>query len=506
MMQFKELFKSIPFACQKIKSTSLWESEFAGQIKTDWSLVDPSDIFIAIRGSKFDSHIFLNQAAVKNPKVIISESSDSIDPNYKGAVIVVSSTRQVLALLASELYGNPSGRLACFGITGTNGKTSTTFIMQYLLQKMGFPTARIGTLGSFFGETEIAGTHTTPGPLELQFQIKFFADQGAKALVMEVSSHALEQYRVDGVMYDAVGFTNLTHDHLDYHLTMEKYFLAKSRLFTDLLNSSTKEPLLAVVNIDDPWGKKLLVTSKAKSLAFGKNAHHGLRYTLDKVTFEGTYFYLHDSFSKELFFIPIIGEHNVQNYLLALGILQFYQLSPKVASEFMKDFEGIPGRLQAVKNKNGVYVFIDYAHTPDALEKVLVTLKQIRNTMGAESTKIRLIFGCGGERDRAKRPIMASIAEHNSDRVYVTSDNPRGEDPGQIINEIVQGFKLASYEVVEDRRLAIQKALSDAKSGDVVLIAGKGHENYQEIKGVRHPFLDYHVAMKFFEDQMGGDR
>lgn len=334
---------------------------------------------------------------------------------------------------------------------------------------------------------------TTPDPLFLQKRLREFCDHGAKAVVLEVSSHALDQQRVESMPFDSVVFTNLTRDHLDYHGTMEKYFEAKQRLTKEMLDQSSKKNLHAIINGDDSYGKKLLVSSKATKWLYGRS-HADLSYHIDHMDFTLTLFTVKTPRGAIQVSLPMSGEHNVQNAVAAIGVGLSANLSLETCAVALKKFTGVPGRLQSVPNEKSVAVFVDYAHTPDALENVLIALHKIRQNIKSQG-KIWTIFGCGGDRDKGKRPMMAAIAEKYSDFTVVTSDNPRTEQPQIIIDDILKGFnhsdKVLSF---VDRRIAIKHVISQANQGDVILIAGKGHEDYQILGTTKHHFSDFEEA------------
>lgn len=491
-----------PIAEQLEISVSLnWKQLVVHQVESQVDAVGSADIFVAIRGTRYDSHKDLAKVADKMPVALIVEDASQVPKSYKGVVLKVESSRRALALISHQVFQQPTRSLFVVGVTGTNGKTSVTCILQHLLERSNIPTARIGTIGHFFGEKKLDTLNTTPGPIELCQRLKDFNSMGAKGLVMEVSSHALDQYRVDGVHFNVAIFTNLSHDHLDYHKNFENYFLAKSRLFGDLLYESRKFPAIAVVNMDDPYAYRLPVDSKAHIITYGKNLKADIRFEIAQMSWEQTGFDVFYNNQKYSVQIPLIGEFNVSNFVACAAALTSIGMSVSRAASLMVDFEGIPGRMQRVQNSKGYHVFVDYAHSPDALNQILQTLKTIRDQSRSFSAKIWTVFGCGGDRDQTKRPKMAQAAEAFSDHVVVTSDNPRSEDPNKIMDEILMGFTGKIKVLTDvDRAKAIELAIKGAQPGDVVVIAGKGHEEYQEIQGSRLSFSDYSVAQKILEN------
>jgi len=438
--------------------------------------VYPGYIFVAIRGTQVDGHSFVREALERGAVAVLVERDVGIeDPR----IIRVEDTKKALGELSSLFYGEPSKALKVIGITGTNGKTTSTHIVESILNTAGIKTGLIGTIYYRLGEKiyEYEG-RTTPDPIKWHSTLAEMRKEEAKVVVCEVSSHALDQKRVWGTVFHTVAFTNLSQDHLDYHQTMEDYFLAKARLFTEY------EYQHALINADDPWGKRLISMAK-KVKTYGKEGDlkmldfsTGLEGSRLKVEYEG---------KEYTFYSNLRG--GFQAYNLSLGILLgfLWSLSPEVIQEGIKEVH-VPGRFETY-NGNGFMVVVDYAHTPDALEKVLRTAKALAKN------RLIAVFGAGGNRDRTKRPLMGKVAEELAELVILTSDNPRFEEPMAIIEDILAGIKDKSKVIVEeDRRRAIEIAIGLAKEGDVVVVAGKGHEDYQEIKGVKYPFKDSQVV------------
>lgn len=469
-------------------------------------------VFVAVRGSQQDGHQYLPQIMGSDISVaaIVADESTIRQMQAEGRlnakllsripILLVADTRFALDLLARRQYFDPSHRLLCFGVTGTNGKTSTVYLLEHLLNKAGLKAGVMGTIDHHLDEQIWPSSHTTPAPVQLQARLAQMKELGAQAVAMEVSSHALDQHRADGVQFNVAIFTNLTRDHLDYHQTEKAYFAAKQRLFTDLLGDSQKIPLMAIVNIDDSWGRRLRVTARAALWTIGKSKTADFNFRVLSQDFSGQKFKLQTPLGDFEAELPLIGEHNLYNAVGAIAAVTTVGVPLEKSLKSLPDFAGIPGRLQRVPDPRGRSVFVDYAHTPDALENVLKTISQIRQQQSGQQPRILTLFGCGGDRDTGKRPQMARIAAQFSDRVWVTSDNPRSENPQAIIDDILRGFQANDLTKVKqqvDRALAIEEILQEAQSGDVVLIAGKGHETYQEILGEKRDFSDVLVAEKF---------
>lgn len=433
-------------------------------------------IFVAIRGTQTDGHDFVEEALQRGALYVFVEREVGIkDPR----IIKVEDTRKALGELASLFYGEVSKRLKIVGITGTNGKTTTTHIIESILNKAGIKTGLMGTIYYRLGEKiyEYEG-RTTPDPIKWHSTLKAMWEEGASAVVCEVSSHALDQKRIWGTDFYMVGFTNLSQDHLDYHGTMEDYFLAKARLFEEYAYT------YAVINEDDPYGKRLKAIAK-NPRTYGREGD--LKILDFQTDFEGSRLRVAYEGKVYDFFSNLRG--NFQAYNLSLGILVgfLWGLESQAIQEGIRQVQ-VPGRFETYKGK-GFVVIIDYAHTPDALEKVLRTARALCKN------RLIVVFGAGGNRDRTKRPLMGKTAEAIADLIVLTSDNPRFEEPMAIIEDILSGIENKGKVLVEqDRRKAIELAISMAQEGDVILIAGKGHEDYQEIKGVKYPFKDSEVV------------
>ncbi len=462
----------------------------------------PGAVFVALRGERADGHEFVPQALARGAAALVVERSDVVPPGAPVTVVEVSDTRRALADLAAAFFQQPSHRLKVAGITGTNGKTTTAFLLRHILERSRLPCGLIGTVRYELGAGVVRpSARTTPESLEVQGMLAEMRDAGCRAAVMEVSSHALAQDRVRHVAFDAAVWTNLTQDHLDFHRDMAAYFEAKARLFLELLPASAvgKKRPTAVVNGDDRHGAQLLarLPKEIPVLTYGVGANASFRASNFKTEFAGSSYQLDAQERSFLVRLPLIGKFNIYNSLAALTAAAAMGVSVREAVQALATAPAVPGRLEPVPVKRNYQIFVDYAHTPDALENVLHTLRELR------PRRLVTVFGCGGDRDRAKRPLMGRAAETLSDYAIVTSDNPRREDPAAIVRDVVAGFTPGAgrHEVVLDRREAIARAVELAGPRDIVLIAGKGHEDYQEFADRTVPFDDVQVARQAVESR-----
>jgi UDP-N-acetylmuramoyl-L-alanyl-D-glutamate--2,6-diaminopimelate ligase len=403
--------------------------------------------------------------------------------------IVVSDSRRAAAIAAAAFYGFPAQSLRLIGVTGTNGKTTVTYLVRHILSHVNKRCGLVGTVEVDDGHRQVEANMTTPGAVQLAELLAAMRHHHCKACAIETSSHALDQKRVAALRYAAAGFTNLTGDHLDYHGTMEQYAAAKARLFAMLPADA-----VACVNVDDPWHERMIRDCEARILTFGIRRAADYRAVDYAVTMHGTSYVLHAPDGKTEVSLKMIGRHNIENSLCAIALCcETFGVSIHQAAAALRTATGAPGRLQPVSIGQPFAVLVDYAHTDDALQNVLAALRPLARN------KLRVVFGCGGDRDRTKRPRMARVAEQLADVIYVTSDNPRTESPQAILGEIVAGFSIENTKqiVVEpDRRVAIEQAIADAEPGDVILVAGKGHENYQIVGQARHHFDDVEEATR----------
>ena len=463
-------------------------------IAYDSRRVQRNGLFVALRGEKNDGHEFIGQAIENGASVIVAEREEK---NPRATCLLVENTRTALADLAATFYGLPARRLKLAAVTGTNGKTTTTFLIKHICEKAGLRCGLIGTVRYEIGERVLPAARTTPESLDLQELLAQIANAGCRAAAMEVSSHALTQERVRGLEWDVAVFTNLTQDHLDYHGTMKNYFESKAKLFAQLAQQQKKRKPVAVVNMDDHYGEQLLdkIDTKISVITFGMGVRADFRASNYRMEFGGTSYQLDARGKSYLVRLPLIGRFNVANSMAALAAANALGLNLREAVLSLGKSPQVPGRLEMVPAKRKFQVFVDYAHTPDALLNVLKTLRQL------EPGRVIVVFGCGGDRDRQKRPLMGRVADQNADYSIITSDNPRKEDPNAIISEIEKGFGSDRYEKVAGRTEAIARAIALAQPRDIILIAGKGHETYQEFADHTVPFDDIQVARRAIEDR-----
>jgi len=466
-----------------------------GKIRYDSRKVQQGDLFIAIRGVESDGHKFIS-SAISNGACAVVVEDDAVAPDpyflHNGVMkIVVPNSRIALGRLAINFFDNPSTKMAVIGVTGTNGKTTTTHIIKSILEQNNKKTGLIGTIEYKIGDKTIPATHTTPESLEVNELLSQMISAGCSSVVMEVSSHALHQHRIDGVVYAAAVFTNLTQDHLDYHGSMEEYFKSKKILFDQLSPDSW-----AIINVDDQWGKKLAAVTKSKILTYGTTPPADICAENISLSMNGTAFTISYKGEKTRIESRLIGRFNVSNILAAFaaGITQGIQTENIV--DAIRKTEIIRGRFEQIVLPDGRVAIIDYAHTHDALEKTLKAIHEVfdSNRRG----RVITVFGCGGNRDRGKRSKMANIATSLSDMTIITSDNPRHEDPDAIIDEVMKGA-IDNKDVHRraDRKDAILMALDAAKTGDVILIAGKGHEDYQVVGDSKIHFSDREIVEEY---------
>ncbi|MBI1847462.1 MAG: UDP-N-acetylmuramoyl-L-alanyl-D-glutamate--2,6-diaminopimelate ligase [Candidatus Rokubacteria bacterium] len=459
-------------------------------IADDSRRVAPGDCFVAVPGFRQDARRFVADAVARGAALVVTEGEPLADVAV--AQVLVPSARAAVGRLAAAYHRHPSRDLTLVGITGTNGKTTTSYLVDALLQAVGLRTGVIGTIQYVIGDERRPAGQTTPDALEIQSMLARMREQGIRGVAMEVSSHALVQSRVDDLTFDVAVFTNLTQDHLDFHGTLAAYRAAKRRLF-ELLEASPKPRRTAVVNADDPAGADMVRGLRVPTLTFGLGAGAVIHAVEHTSTMQGIRLVAETPPGRLTLTSPLIGEHNVMNLLGAVGVGVALGLAPEAIARGLGRVATVPGRFEQVHAGQPFLVLVDYAHTPDALERVLATARKI--TGG----RLAVVFGCGGDRDRGKRPIMGEIAARLADRVWVTSDNPRSERPGAIVDEIVAGVRRVAGDpariVAEpDRRAAIAGALAWAGRGDTVVIAGKGHEPYQIIGADVLTFDDRDVA------------
>jgi UDP-N-acetylmuramoyl-L-alanyl-D-glutamate--2,6-diaminopimelate ligase len=440
-------------------------------------------VFVAIKGAKLDGHDFAKESLDRGAVAVVAERKLDLAGVPQ---IVVPDTRLALAAMGACFYDHPSTKMDVVGVTGTNGKTTTTHLIKAIIEAAGQEAGLIGTVGYQIGKRELPATTTTPESVDLQGYLADMVSAGIQYAAMEVSSHSLVQHRVDYVRFAAGVFTNLTRDHLDYHKTLEAYLDAKALLFEGLTPEAH-----AVLNADDPACASLRGRTRAKVVTYGIRNPADVRAQIGAITVDGMTFELRADAGSVEIRSPLMGQHNVYNTLAAASAALALGFDLGAIKKGLEGMRGVPGRLEPVPNPKGLHVVVDYAHTPDALENVLTALRPL------VKGRLILVFGCGGDRDRTKRPLMGGIAERLSDLFWITSDNPRTEEPQGIIAEIVAGVKDRSRCAVEpDRRAAIGEAVKAARPGDLLLIAGKGHERYQILRDTIVPFDDREVARK----------
>lgn len=457
---------------------------------SDSRKVVPGSVFVAVSGVNTDGHDFLLQATQRGAVLLVVEHRDKIPIGYKGAILEVLQTKWALTSLLSRFYSAPQDKMVSIAITGTNGKTSSSYILEALLNAAGVTCGVMGTINHHLGDRVWPTGLTTPDTETFFQRVNDFLNLGARAFAMEVSSHSLHQQRVP-ILFDIGLFTNFTRDHLDYHSTMEEYFKSKELLFTRHLK--TEGDVFAVLNVDDPRVSQVKVASNVQTLTFGQKAADFL-FTIKTMDIRGTQFDLRDSQGQVYAYTtPLIGEYNVYNIVGCIVVAHALGIPHRICQTVIASFLGVPGRMQKIPATHGPHVFVDYAHTPDALEKTIHNLKRVC----APGQKISVVFGCGGDRDPGKRPTMGLIAAQNADVVVITSDNPRSEDPQSILDQILVGVpekELSKVQTELDRARAIELAITQAHQDDVILIAGKGHENYQILRDQTIEFDDAVVA------------
>ena len=456
-------------------------------ITSDSRAVRPMALFVAVKGIQSDGHLFISKAIELGAAAIVCQ--DLPERLEESIVYVqVADTSKALGIMAANFHDNPSEKMKVLAVTGTNGKTTVATLLFRLYRSMGHKCGLLSTVVNRINEVEIPSTHTTPDAVALNDLLARMQREGCTHVFMEASSHALHQNRMAGVNIDGAIFTNLSHDHLDYHGSMNEYIKAKKILF-DQLGANA----YAIVNADDRYNDALVSACKARVRTYALHTMANYKAKLIENTLQGIQINI-DRFEMHS---PLIGEFNAYNLTAVFAAAVELGTDPTTVLVHLSSLGAPEGRFQYIRKQDGTIAIVDYAHTPDALENVLNTIQSVR---GQE--EIISVVGCGGDRDRTKRPIMASIAANKSDRVIVTSDNPRSEDPKSIIQEMVSGLDPIQKKKVlsvTDRREAIEVACSLAKPGDIILIAGKGHEKFQEISGVKHPFDDLKIITELFQ-------
>lgn len=466
-------------------------------ITTSSREVAPGMIFAAIRGTTLDGHRFINDALAAGATAILAESAPPSDFTAPVTWLHVPDSRVAVSALASAMAGEPWKDLSMAGITGTNGKTTTAFILHHIMKSAWHRAGLLGTILVDDGETTEPAKHTTPGSIELESLLGRMRDNGCRGVAMEVSSHGIHQKRVSSVGFDACVFTNLTQDHLDYHGSLESYFKAKADWFYELAANPLGKKPVAVINLDNAYGAELAASLDGKMpvLRFGFGVHCDFRANNFRQSARGMEFELAAKGKTYLVRAPLIGRFNAYNLLGAIAAASACGIRPRDAVASLAESPQVPGRMENVGNAGGATVFVDYAHTPDALENACRTLREL------DPRRLITVFGCGGDRDRTKRPLMAAAAARHSDACVVTSDNPRSEDPLAIIREIEAGLGGKASRSIPDRAEAISFAVQNSLSGDIILIAGKGHETTQQFATETLDFDDRKHASKALRDR-----
>ena len=496
-MKLKRIIENLD-GVEKIEGKTSFEIK---GLACDSRAVKEAYLFVAIKGSRFNGTDFINEAIDRGACAVMLELGPGRTHTFKRGVtfIYVSDARRSLSEVARCFYNDPSSKMQLIGVTGTNGKTTTTYLVESLFRIKSEKVGVINTINYRFGGRLIPAFNTTPGVLDLYSFLSSMKKQSIKNCILEVSSHSLEQGRVDTLHFDIVIFTNLTREHLDYHKTMENYLASKLKLFTKIKNAG-----YAIINRDDPSSEKILealkLERKANIITYGIEREADVFAKDIQSSFKGLRFKLYvDGIEKKFIDIEssLIGNHNIYNILAAAscGIAMGMDLE-KIASGIEK-ISILPGRLEKIDCGQDFLVFVDYAHTEDGLENALKTLRELK------PKRLLTVFGCGGQRDISKRPNMGRVSFELSDKIFITSDNPRSEEPMDIIGQIREGIagKKNSYVIEVDRRKAISKALKEARSGDIVLVAGKGHETYQVFKNITIPFDDREVVRKILRSK-----
>lgn len=489
-MELTQLLNSV----HAIQVTGEVQRRDVADIVYDSRKVQKNSVFVAIKGYKTDGHKFLQDAINKGAVAVVVEDdnaiSDDLITHSQIAKILVNDCRKALAELSKGFYKDPTNSLKLIGITGTNGKTTSTFILRNILQNVGYKTGLIGTIANYIGDEKVDSKLTTPESNDLNRMFYDMIQAGCKYAVMEVSSHSLVLNRVYGLDFTATMFSNITLDHLDFHQTFDEYLNAKKILFDGLSPNS-----FAIINSDDSSSNKLIKNCKAKIVTYG--AADNSDYQVKNIVYDlnGTDFTITNSKNDYKIHTSLIGTFNAYNATSAFATAHCLGINAEKIVDGIKSSPQVPGRFE-VLGKGKKKVIVDYSHTADSLEKALQAVREIVK----DKNQVVTVFGCGGDRDKTKRPVMGKVASELSDKVFVTSDNPRTENPFAIIEDVKKGISKNNFEVEENREEAIKKAIRNSDDNAVILVAGKGHENYQEINGVRNHFSDREIALKYLAE------
>ena len=489
-MILSELLKAI----EPIEVVGNTEKEIKG-IHFDSRKISQGDLFVAQVGTAVDGHTFIDGCVDKGAAaVVLSDRSYMANPLSGVTYVLVENTDKALGLLASKWFGEPSKQLTLVGVTGTNGKTTIATLLYKLVRALGHKAGLLSTVVNYIEDEAVAATHTTPDAIELNGLLRRMVDAGCEYAFMEVSSHAIAQERVAGLDFDEALFTNLTRDHIDYHKTFDNYRDTKKRLFDGL-----KKTAFAVTNKDDKNGLVMTQNCKAAVHTYSTRSLADYKAQILEEGFEGMLLNIN---GKEVF-VPLVGRFNVSNLLCIYGAALCLGFDELDVLRVLSTLTPVNGRFETIHSPKGWTAIVDYAHTPDAVDNVISTINEIlgqKLTANGQKPRLITVVGCGGNRDKGKRPMMAQIAKRGSEQLILTSDNPRDEEPGDILKDMTDGLteeELRSTLVIEDRAAAIQTACTLAQKGDVILVAGKGHEDYQIIKGVKHHFDDHEIVKRF---------
>ncbi|WP_226037933.1 UDP-N-acetylmuramoyl-L-alanyl-D-glutamate--2,6-diaminopimelate ligase [Aquibacillus saliphilus] len=480
-MKLNEIAKALYF----YEITSSIDNIEINGLEMDSRIVEEGNLFVCIKGFTVDGHDYAHQAVKRGAVAVVAERPLELTV----PVIIVNDSTRALALLSNKFYDYPTNKLNLIGVTGTNGKTSVTHLLNEIFQQLEQETGLIGTIQMKMGKESFDVKNTTPDSLFLQRNFDEMVKRNIQTVFMEVSSHALDLGRVFGCNYDIAVFTNLSQDHLDYHDTMEDYLRAKSLLFSQLGNNyDTNKPKFAVINTDDPYNKALIKSTSQPVVTYGIDSNADVRATDVKLNADGSSFMLHTSKGKLAINSKLVGKFSVYNLLAATAAAICSDVPLEVIKKALDSTTGVNGRFEPVILGQSFGVIVDYAHTPDSLENVVTTIRSFAKG------KVYVVVGCGGDRDRKKRPMMAEVATNFADVAIFTSDNPRSEDPRDIVNDMVAGISKDNYKVTLDRKDAIENVINIAEKDDIILIAGKGHETYQIIGDQVNEFDDRKVA------------
>ena len=484
MIAFDDIFNNLI-----IKQIQGKPRPLEGKVCFDSRKVYKADLFVAVRGIMSDGHDYIAEVIQKGAAIIVCEEIPEEIPE-EIVFVKVDDSREAIAIIAANFYGRPSSEMKVTGITGTNGKTTIASLLYEITEALGYKAGLISTIKIKYGDKEKTATHTTPDPLQIQEALKEMLEYGCEYVFMEVSSHAIDQKRIDGIDFTGGVFTNLTHDHLDYHSSFDNYLKAKKRFFNNLPKEA-----FALINADDKNGKVMLQNTKSKKYSYGIKSVADFKARILEMHFEGNLMMINN---REVW-TQLPGVFNASNIMAILGVGSLLGFNEYELLEEITKRKPVEGRFEIIKSEQGKTAIVDYAHTPDALANVLKTIRSIR----VEGRNIFTVVGAGGNRDKTKRPEMAFIAAKLSEKVILTSDNPRAEDPADIINDMKKGLDpvlIKKVLAITDREEAIKTACSFAKNDDIILVAGKGHETYQEIKGNRSHFDDREKLKEYIND------